>query len=156
MHLLLTLTTFFSLYQASIPEHWPEPLVQETDDSTKPSIFFALDGVELSVHLFSHPIPPQAQVDRWKKKHHLSFLETTIEPSSHSGFFGLILLSPTWLGAAFQLDARLSSSVSHPKASFDWTITAHGDPEALEKECASILSFIHSFELIEELFVGTF
>ncbi|MGZ3633589.1 MAG: hypothetical protein ACXWM7_04760 [Parachlamydiaceae bacterium] len=170
------------LYRAKVPSHWTRKnpdLKISILDSTQPNVEFIIaaphlnESIYVTVHTFptdtiEKRIPPQAQINRWKKQFiDLDPTSVKIVPRARGGFSGLSFygegiqhekehavlaysmeIAPThW--AILQPNERASFKQKQMAASY--TIKAQGQPEALRSNQNEIFMFANSFELIEEI-----
>lgn len=166
------------IYRASTPLHWlrKDPNPTESIADTKKSIceFFIQensDAIRITLHTFpfqslSMRIPPQAQIHRWKKQfEELDPLSCEISPASQGGYTGLFFEGQGMMqGSAIKVMGwsmqvapmyarqliQSHDSLDQSKCA-DYTIKIVGPPSLLEKNRADLLTFAHSFELIDEL-----
>lgn len=161
------------LYHAIISQDWlkEDPSPQASlEDTMKPICTLQIEDIKITVHNFpssaiEQRIPPQAQIQRWKKQFSpLDEESVTITPVGHSGFLGaqfeasgLIDGKETaTLAWIMQLAPEHYYSISSrfpqdTQRKADWTIKAVGPKESLEKHKQSLLLFAQSFELIDEI-----
>lgn len=153
------------VYHAKVLYDWvriDEP--KALNDTTIPNVTYLIENdIYLTIHTFpSIPIPPRAQIDRWKEPLALS----SIKAFSHSGFAGLFLEGEyeetKTLAWAFQLDPELTQRLSllsnsvaeklyYEQMTADFTIKATGPKKLVDKHRYDIFQFAQSIELIEEI-----
>ena len=159
----------FPLYRVSIPDGWeiihPDPDIALTD--SRLALLECRSGDSLRVVFHNFPsadltqrIPPQAQVERWKKQ--LDQIQTAsviTTPQSFSGYTGLLLQAEgkdtAVMGWALQIGAdhyrNFSYSDLPEQMRADITIKATGTPLEIARNRAKLQSMARSFELIEEI-----
>lgn len=151
-----------SLYHCAPPADWvAEPQNgQKSLDSTLPLIAFSLPGAILvTIHNFPSPIPPLAQVERWKKQFPSADpFSQQVEPISWSGFGGLRLEIKSHdrmvIAYAMRLSHHLYPYIKQKEQKADYTIKAVGPIQALEKAQPAIDQFALSFELHNALLLN--
>lgn len=150
-------------WQCSLPEAGPK-------DTTLPLCeFFIADKIRISIHNFPNQnlenrIPPQAQVERWKKQFkQLSPLNYHIQEESWGGYLGLYLQATGLLNGeetkmlawSLQLSEKhflnCMDDPAYQQALADFTIKVVGPKDVVEANQSEIEKFAHSFELIDEL-----
>lgn len=167
-----------ALYRAKVPVHWLRQDSEESlVDTTKPICEFFIgeqpDHILLTLHTFpadkfERRIPPEAQINRWKRQFdELDLCNLIIEPCSHGGYTGLLFQGQgsfkgkesSMIGYSMQLapphwmilHAKEEVSFKERHTAADYTIKAMGSFTAIEKWKTEIECFADSFELIEEL-----
>lgn len=167
------------LYRAKVPKSWKEETVSEglLADTTKPLLKWTINShstpIQVTVHNFPRnigapPIPPNAQIERWKRQFDLLDPTTvSVEPESHGGFVGLIFQGEgeienkkcMIIGSSMILGKELEDELTffikknliQKEMLADYTIKATGEREMLPSKKEEIMGFITSFELIEDL-----
>jgi hypothetical protein len=164
------------IYRAKIPKDWIAASKREDSlvDTTLPiKEFYIRDGeqqIRITIHNFpadalDQRIPPLSQIMRWKRQFdEFDFSSLIISPEAHGGFAGfafectgLLKQQPTTiLGWSMQLDpehfqALREGSNSHRQMRGDYTIKAVGPPALISQHRQDIMTFAHSFELIQEI-----
>lgn len=171
MRIEITDRTYRPLYRVLLPVEWEqEAVLDNLEDTMKPIAAFQVDNVKITVHNFpstslEQRIPPQAQLQRWKKQFSpLDEESVIVKAAGQSGFLGVQFEAAgkmngeemaviAWI---MQLapDHYYSLAAHYPddyQSRADWTIKAVGPKESIEKHRSSILLFAHSFELIDEI-----
>jgi hypothetical protein len=170
----------FPVYRIPLVQNWVrrDPLPEETlEDTTKPLCdFFIRDNGEtlrIAIHnfpstTFEERIPPSAQIARWQQQ--LGYIDpanSKIESQAFNGYCGLLFWGETVdqavLGWSLQLGLEHYRSLIdfeerepakrslYRQMRSDVTIKATGPPTMLRKYSKSIITFVRSFELIEEI-----
>lgn len=138
------------------------------------------EPIRITIHNFpidkpSERIPPNAQIARWKRQFtQLDPLSVSITSQSYSGFAGQFFegkgilsdKSMVMMAWAMQLAPEHVSTLSlnismalhhsmdasiYRQMRADVTIKATGQQELMEQQRQAIISFAHSFELIQEI-----
>lgn len=161
------------VYQAKVPVNWRRVNPSSEDslvDTTLPIISFQLDD-NLTVYVHTFPtesleerIPPEMQVERWKKQIHAAL--PVVKKVGQSGFCGLYFEGSqgtnTLCGWSLQLDVEhyqtlrfLASTVEeeehYKQMSADYTIKIVGPTAQIDKHKSELTLFAQSFELIQEI-----
>jgi hypothetical protein len=156
-----------AVYHAQAPDSWVRVPLVVTEDTTRPLCEFNIgNAVRLVVHNFPgmDPIPPGAQVARWKKQFDaLDSTQVSTQKEAWGGFAGLCLRATGMqkgqrigvLAWAMQIAPEhrrvLEAQPGTEDARADYTIKASGPAEALQKYAKEISRFAHSFELIQDI-----
>lgn len=128
------------LYRIEVPDTWVRTPLNVTDNTMEPLAEFKGEGVRMVIHNFpGRMIPPQAQIERWKKQSP----QRLLEPAAFSGFQGLFFEGEKVL--AWALEWGSSKQVSDEAAS-DVTIKVTGE---VDRERPALIKAARSFELIE-------
>ncbi len=161
------------IYQAKVPIAWrridPDESASLTD-TTKPIISFVLEEqLLLTVHTFptdalEERIPPEAQVNRWKKQMRA---QTNVAQSiGHGGFCGLyfegIHENTTVCAWSLQLDfdhyqtlhflaTTVEEEEHYKQMAADYTIKVSGPTHLINKHRKELMLFADSFELIQDI-----
>ena len=153
------------LYRMQVPSSWERCEVDGSlVDSRLPICEFVIEeGATLYIHNFpgSGPIPPGAQVARWKRQFdHLDVAVTTVTPQAFGGFVGLRLEAEgeqegkniAVIGWAMEPapDHRAALSDMGQRGA-DYTIKVVGPPDLVEMWREKLIAVAHTFELIEEI-----
>lgn len=166
------------LYQTTVPQNWirKDPSENESILDTKKANceFFIHENnqqVRITIHTFpysddSQRIPPQAQIQRWKKQFdHYNSITLITNSCSQSGFYGyffevegMINHEPiTMMGWSMQLSPLFDRALKYDQDNqaqikrADFTIKVTGPPELVSKNREDILIFAQHFEFIDEL-----
>jgi hypothetical protein len=128
--------TGLPLYRVAVPIDWKR--IDPTgpiDDSRLPNVTFEVDGVTIAIHTFDHPIPPQAQIERWIK-------QAGGGSALHTSFGG-------YVGLRFEAERVVAWAMERPASSSGvYTIKATGNVASHRHE---IDRFARSFGHIQEI-----
>lgn len=157
------------LYQVKIPEtmkiYSPEAETSLTD-SRLPLLECRIgDTVRIVFHNFpaydlEQRIPPQAQIERWKKQlKDINPASIIVTPQAFSGYSGLLFEAEgkesAVMGWALQIGPdhyrNLSNAQLPEQMKADITIKATGSPLEIAQYRRMLISLARSFELIEEI-----
>ena len=166
------------LYRACVPAQWirhDPPLTESIADTMRAICEFYIHDRDQSIRITLHTfpilqetmrIPPHAQIQRWKGQfEELDVLTVNTLPEAQGGFSGLFfegegkmqgkeMYVMGWSMQLAPLYERQLAQGKHPldqSKRADYTIKASGPPSLMRQYRADILSFAHSFELIDEL-----
>jgi len=154
------------IYRYERPATWErvETAPSDIEDTTKPIVSYQKEELFLTIHNFPHlSIPPMAQIERWKTQ--IDDFEGTCTPISHGGYVGFLLEGGNEDKSIIAASFSLATSCKHlirwreyfePTCDAsdmvaDCTIKITGPKTLIEKERATILSLLHSFEIIDEI-----
>lgn len=145
------------LYQLYIPPNWQVITPQTTDyqtDTKLPLVEISKDSIKIAIHNFpAIPIPPAAQVNRWKQQIGASAYKAEVTPQAWGGFEGLEFTAPgvrAWaMELAYEHERSLLWDDTQTEKKAPYTIKITGNEEDLRAEEDEILRIVQSFELIE-------
>jgi hypothetical protein len=128
------------IYRIEASEGWEQEALQPQKDTREPIAAWRKEGVRLVLHNFPNtPIPPEAQVERWKRQAPADI----IEAQAFSGYAGLKYENDQTL--AWALSWRATPPEENESYS-DITFKATGPIEPFRDE---IIEMVRSFERIE-------
>lgn len=147
----------FPLYQLYIPAGWQMHLPQNTGyqtDTKLPLVEITKGSTKIAIHNFPGiPIPPAAQVNRWKQQIGASAYKAEVTPQAWGGFEGLEFTAPgvrAWaMELAYEHERSLLWDDAQTEKKAPYTIKVTGNEEDLLTGEEEILRIVQSFELIE-------
>lgn len=157
-------------YRMTLPSSWQVTMTPAPFDTRLPIATVSIDKeISLAIHSFprragQEPIPPSAQVDRWRLQE--NFLHELIEPVSWGGFTGLYFEGQSKSRAvyawALQLDEELDIHLALTTGSIEEkehfqqmrstiTLKATGPAMVMEAKRAQLHQAIKQFELLQPI-----
>lgn len=141
-----------ALYQTEVPLHW-QRIEPEGDlrDTKIPIVSYQIEDALLTLHTFPYSsfemrIPPEAQVERWKRQFNNAGEVTQV---AHGGFGGFRHeIEGEMIGYAMQLSPVLFKAILDQDIRADYTIKCVGPQITLEKYRDEIDDFATNFEWI--------